>query len=345
VGERRRALEDVVVDPAFWQGRRVLVTGHTGFKGSWLSLWLAALGAQVTGFARSAPTSPSLFELAGIEQDVESVLGDVSDPDAVARAVQAAKPDVLFHLAAQPLVRLSYKDPAATYAANVMGTVNVLQAARDTEVGSAVVVTSDKCYLNRERDRGYREDDPLGGHDPYSASKAAQELVAASFADSYDLPIATARAGNVIGGGDFGADRLVPDAMRAAASGDSLQLRNPDAIRPWQHVLCPLHGYLLLAERGARGPWNFGPADEDARPVRAVADRLGLAWEPQPGDHPHEAHYLKLDSTKARTELGWDPRWPLDEGLDATAAWYAAHRDGGDVRAVTLEQIERYAGA
>ena len=336
-----------MLDRGFWSGRRVLVTGHTGFKGGWMALWLASLGAEVTGFAAAPSTSPSLFELAGVGDDVRSVIGDVRDREAVTAAYREADPSVVLHLAAQPLVRASYEDPVATYEINVMGTVNVLEAARTVggDVQSIVVVTSDKCYLNREWEWGYREDEQLGGHDPYSSSKAGAEIVAAAYRDSYGLPIATGRAGNVIGGGDFSADRLVPDAMRAVAAGEPLRLRNPDAIRPWQHVLCSLHGYGLLAERGERGPWNFGPSEEEARPVRWVAERLGVAWESQPGEHPHEAHFLKLDSSKARTRLGWTPRWDLARGLDATADWYAAHREGRDVRQVLLDQIEAYGGS
>jgi CDP-glucose 4,6-dehydratase len=345
VGGGQRAVEGVVVDPGFWSGRRVLVTGHTGFKGSWLALWLAALGARVTGFSDAVPTAPSLFELARVGDDVASVEGDVRDAGALARAVREAAPEVVLHLAAQPLVRASYADPEATYAVNVMGTVNLLRAVGD--VHSVVVVTSDKCYAPRDSGRGYREDDPLGGHDPYSSSKAAQELVAAAFRDSYGLPVATARAGNVIGGGDFGADRLVPDAMRATATGQPLRVRNPDALRPWQHVLCPLHGYLLLAQGGRRGAWNFGPADDDTLPVRSVVERLGVGWEPDPGDHPHEARFLRLDSTRARTELAWTPRWDLDRALAATAEWHAAQRSGDppDLRELTLGQIESYSSA
>jgi len=340
-------VEGLGLDRSIWSGRRVLLTGHTGFKGGWLALWLATLGAEVTGFSRSPSTAPSLFELGRVGDDVRTVEGDVRDFESVRRAVDAASPDVVLHLAAQPLVRLSYEEPVATYDINVMGTANVLEAARlaESPLHSVVVVTSDKCYLNPERDKPFVEGDPLGGHDPYSSSKAGAELVSAAYRDSYEMPIATGRAGNVIGGGDFSPDRLVPDAMRAVAAGEPLRVRNPDAIRPWQHVLCSLHGYLLLAQRAERGPWNFGPDVDEARPVRWVAERLGVEWKSDPGDHPHEAHFLKLDSTKAHTQLGWSPRWDLERGLDATAEWYAAHREGRDVRQVLLGQIEAYGGS
>ena len=318
-------MEALGLDPAFWSGRRVLVTGATGFKGRWLAEWLSVLGARVFGF---------------------SLPSDVRDASALTAAFKEATPSVVFHLAAQPLVRASYLDPAGTYDLNVVGTARVLDAARAVGgLHSVVVVTSDKCYENRELGRPFVEDDPLGGHDPYSSSKAAQELVAAAYARSFDLSVATARAGNVIGGGDWGADRLVPDAMRALAAGEPLRVRNPNAIRPWQHVLCPLHGYLLLAQRGARGGWNLGPAEDDAKAVRWIAERLGVTWEGDEGDHPHEAHYLRLDSGKARTELGWEPRWDLERGLDATAEWYAAHRDGRDVDELRRRQIADYASA
>jgi CDP-glucose 4,6-dehydratase len=339
-------VEGVVVDPQAWAGRRVLVTGHTGFKGSWLTLWLTSLGASVTGLSTAPPTAPSLFELAAVGDDLAASLDvDVRAAGAVADAVEAARPQTLFHLAAQPLVGLSYDEPVATWQTNVIGTANVLEAARTAgaEVESIVVVTSDKCYLNPEDDRAFVETDALGGHDPYSASKAGAELVAAAYRESYDMPVATARAGNVIGGGDFAANRLVPDAARALAAGESLRLRHPDFIRPWQHVLCPLHGYLVLAERRAAGAWNFGPAEADSRPVAAIADALGVPWEHDGHDFPHEAHYLRLDSAKARAELGWEPRWDLERGLAATGEWYAAHRDGGDLRALTLSQIADYA--
>jgi CDP-glucose 4,6-dehydratase len=336
-------------DPAFWAGRRVLVTGHTGFKGAWLSLWLAELGAEVAGFSAGVPTDPSLFALARVGELVAHHEGDVRDAAAVADVVSATRPDVVLHLAAQPMVRRSFAAPAETYAINVMGTVNVLEAVRTapTPPGVTIVVTSDKCYENREWPWGYREDEPLGGHDPYSSSKGAAELIAAAYRRSYDLPIATARAGNVIGGGDWGQDRLVPDIVRAQAAGAPVRLRNPGAIRPWQHVLNPLSGYLRLAEAAhadpaARRAFNFGPADEEARPVAWIAERLAAEVVADPGPHPHEAGWLKLDSSLARAQLGWRPRWDLGEGLDRTAAWFRAHREGADPRATTLAQLRAF---
>jgi CDP-glucose 4,6-dehydratase len=336
-------------DPAFWAGRRVLVTGHTGFKGAWLSLWLAELGAEVAGLSAGVPTDPSLFALARVEDLVEHHDGDVRDAAAVAALVGRTRPDVVLHLAAQPMVRRSFAAPAETYAVNVMGTVNVLEAVRTAPVtpGVTIVVTSDKCYENREWPWGYREDEALGGHDPYSSSKGAAELVAAAYRRSYDLPVATARAGNVIGGGDWGADRLVPDVVRAQAAGAPVRLRNPDAIRPWQHVLNPLSGYLRLAEAAhadpaARRAFNFGPAEEDARPVGWVARRLAAEVAADPGPHPHEAHWLKLDSSLARTQLGWRPRWGLEQALDRTAEWFRAHREGADARATTMAQVRAF---
>jgi CDP-glucose 4,6-dehydratase len=350
-------------DARFWAGRRVLVTGHTGFKGAWLSLWLAELGAEVIGFADGVPTDPSLYALAGVGDAVEQLEGDVRDTERVADAVARARPEVVLHLAAQPMVRRSFRDPVETYAVNVMGTVNVLDAIRraPADVRVAIVVTSDKCYENRNWVWGYREDEPMGGHDPYSSSKGAAELVTAAFRSSYFAEpgtpaIASARAGNVIGGGDWGEDRLVPDLFRAALAGVPLRIRNPDAVRPWQHVLNPLSGYLRLAERAwedraaARG-WNFGPQDADARPVGWIVDRIAERWdaplrrEVDPGPHPHEAHWLKLDSSLAGARLGWTPRWDLATGLDRTAEWYRAYRDGDDVRDVTLAQIAAFGDA
>lgn len=349
------------LDPAFWKGRRVFLTGHTGFKGAWLSLWLQSLGARVTGFSSGVATEPSLFELARVEADMTSVTGDIRDLETLATAMGRAKPELVIHMAAQSLVRHSFADPRGTYEVNVMGTVNVLEAVRSQDsVRAVVVVTSDKCYLNREWDWGYRENEPLGGHDPYSSSKAAAELVTSAYRDSFfagedSARLATARAGNVIGGGDWAADRLIPDIMRAALVDEAIQIRNPGSIRPWQHVLCPLSGYLLLAQSlfessdHARA-YNFGPADEDARTVEWVLQRICDRWPEQlrvqidPGPHPHEARYLKLDSSLARARLGWRPTLGLEEGIEATVEWYRRLREGEDARAVTLEQIGRYAG-
>jgi CDP-glucose 4,6-dehydratase len=341
----------------------VLLTGHTGFKGGWLALWLESMGARVTGFSRSVPSSPSLFELARVGDGVEQVVGDVADAEAVAAAVRTSDPEVVLHLAAQPIVRRSYREPAETFAANVTGTVNVLDAVRDSDsVRAVVVVTSDKCYENRGLDRGYREDEPLGGADPYSASKACQELVAHAYRRSFEMPVATGRAGNVIGGGDFAEDRLVPDALRAALAGERVSVRNPAATRPWQHVLEPLSGYLALAERvaaaGTAGTdgfppaLNFGPRDEDARPVGWIVDRLGELWpggiERAPSDEqapPPEANVLMLDSSLAASALGWTPAWDLGRGLEAVVEWFVAYRDGADMRQVTLGQIEAHQAA
>jgi CDP-glucose 4,6-dehydratase len=346
----------VGVERDFWEGRRVLVTGHTGFKGGWLTLWLESMGARVTGFSRSVPSSPSLFELARVAEGVEQVEGDVADAGAVDAAVSACDPSVVLHLAAQPIVRRSYREPAETFAANVTGTVNVLDALRGRDsVEAVVVVTSDKCYDNRGLDRGYREDEPLGGADPYSASKACQELVAHAYRRSFGMPVATGRAGNVIGGGDFAEDRLVPDVLRAALAAEPVTVRNPAATRPWQHVLEPLSGYLALAQAVASGSGdypaavNFGPRDEDERPVGWIVDRLASLWpggiEQAPSEEeapPPEANVLMLDSSLARSALGWTPAWDLGRGLEAVVEWFVAYRDGADIRQVTLGQIDAH---
>ena len=351
------------MDPAFWRDRRVLLTGHSGFKGGWTALWLAALGARVTGFSTPPPSQPSLFELARVaEACAESVTGDVRDAAHVGEVMQRARPEVVIHMAAQPIVRRSLVDPAETWEVNVMGTVAVLEAVRACpDVRAVVVVTSDKCYRDVESGRPQREDDPLGGKDPYSASKAAQELVTAAHRRTmlagHGAAVASARAGNVFGGGDWGADRLVPDLFRAALAGEPLVVRSPDAVRPWQHVLNPLSGYLRLAQalfesrpsEGFDAGWNFGPAGDDELPVKAIVDRLTSRWdgelevrvEPDP-DTGKEAAVLRLDSSKARERLGWRPRWALEAGLDATVDWFAALRDGADVRAATIAQIEAF---
>ncbi len=360
------AQPDGIVDPGFWRDRRVLLTGHTGFKGAWLALWLQTLGARLTGFSLGAPTEPSLYELAHVGEGMESIEGDVRDFQALAAAIDRARPEVVIHMAAQSLVRRSFAEPRLTYEVNVMGTVNLLDALRGCygpahpapPVRAVVNVTSDKCYENREWEWAYREHEPMGGHDPYSSSKGCAELVTDAFRRSYfstgEGPrLASARAGNVIGGGDWSEDRLVADVMRGVLSERPICLRNPASVRPWQHVLNPLSGYLVLAQAlwSSREPasgWNFGPAEEDAQPVRAIVEHISALWpEPlhwieDPGPHPREARYLKLDSSRARTCLGWRPRWGLPEGLNAVVDWYLALREGQDMRAVTLGQIASF---
>ena len=349
---------------SFWRGKRVLVTGHTGFKGAWLSLWLRRLGAVLTGYALPPPTDPSLFQLARVSEGLTSVTGDVRDLEHLTNVLRAARPEVVFHLAAQALVRPSYDDPVGTFSTNVLGTVNILEAVRQVDGIRVVVnVTSDKCYENRGERRGLREEDPLGGHDPYSSSKACAEIVTASYRRSFfgaskagtePVAVASARAGNVIGGGDWAVDRLVPDCMRALMAGRPIRIRNPDAVRPWQFVLEPLGGYLRLAERlwsGGQeyaGAWNFGPAERDAAPVRRIADRMvehwanGTSWVQEPGEHPHEAPYLRLDCAKARDRLGWSPRTDLDQALAWVVRWYTDYRSGRDMRDATIEQIGEF---
>jgi CDP-glucose 4,6-dehydratase len=347
-------------DPAFWQSKRVFLTGHTGFKGGWLAIWLASMGAEVHGFALDPATGPNLFEIADVADLIAtSTIADIRQPDRVAAAMSACNPDLVLHLAAQPLVRYSYAEPVETYAVNVMGTIHVLEAARRLESVKAILcITTDKCYENLEWPYAYREIDPMGGHDPYSSSKGCAELAIASWRRSYfadsGVLVASARAGNVIGGGDWSADRLVPDALKAFAAGEPLMIRYPDAVRPWQHVLESLAGYLLLAERLHRGEaacasaWNFGPAEEDARPVRWIADRLvtlwgeGAIWHVDGDAHRHEAGYLRLETAKARQQLGWAPRWSLENALSQIAVWHRNWIDGADMRAVCFQQIARY---
>jgi CDP-glucose 4,6-dehydratase len=355
----------VAIDPDFWRGRRVLLTGHTGFKGSWLTLWLSALGAEVTGLAPEGEPPGWLYERARAGEGVSERAVDVRDGRALAQAVQEAEPEVVVHLAAQPLVRRSLREPVATYEVNVMGTVNLLEAvrARGAPVTSVVVVTSDKCYENpAQRRRPFTEDDPLGGSDPYSSSKACAELVVTAYRRSFadqegaGARIASARAGNVIGGGDRCEDRLLPDALRAVESGGPLLVRNPGAVRPWQHVLGPLSGYLMLAERlwhspQAARPWNFGPPVQESRPVGWIAARLAelwqgeLEWIPDSSPQPPEAQHLLLDSHAAERELGWRPSWGLEEALARTVEWHRRERAGEDMRACSIEQIDAFAAA
>jgi CDP-glucose 4,6-dehydratase len=359
VGQRHSALENLGMNVGFWQGRRVFLTGHTGFKGSWMSLLLQELGAEVHGFALAPDTSPSLFEAAGLAGRMQSQLGDVRDPDALGNALAAANPEIVLHLAAQAIVSTSYREPLATFQTNVLGTANLLEAVRKVPgVRVVVVVTSDKCYENHETGQAYREHEALGGKDPYSASKACTEIAAASWRHAFfgqpgQTVIATARAGNVIGGGDWSRDRLVPDMMRAFVRKEPVLLRNPDAVRPWQHVLEPLHGYLLLAQRCAEdasygAAWNFGPAAGDTRSVREIVDVLVDLWGPgadwqQYGDNPvKEAQVLRLDSTKAQENLGWQPATDIAAGLQLVADWYRRHAQGEDAFVLTREQIRHY---
>ncbi|MDR3409553.1 MAG: CDP-glucose 4,6-dehydratase [Formivibrio sp.] len=356
------------MNKAFWQGKHVFLTGHTGFKGSWISLWLQSMGAQVTGYALAPNTTPSLFEVARVADGMTSLVGDIRDLAALQKAIQDSQPEIVIHMAAQALVRYSYANPVETYATNVMGTVHLFEAIRQTQGIKAVVnVTSDKCYENREWVWGYRENEAMGGYDPYSNSKGCSELVTAAFRSSYFNPadyvkhgvaLASGRAGNVIGGGDWAMDRLIPDIVRAIEEDREVIIRSPHAIRPWQHVLEPLSGYLLLAEKlyteGAQYAegWNFGPHDHDAKPVAWIVEQLtqiwgnGAAYSIDPSAaNLHEAHYLKLDCSKAHMKLGWQPRWDLLHTLDKISEWHKAHQSGGDMQALTLKQIREYEAA
>jgi CDP-glucose 4,6-dehydratase len=353
----------VDVNPDFWKGKKVLLTGHTGFKGGWLAIWLQHLGAELVGYSLPPPTTPSLFEVASVAEGMVSILGDVRDLAQLRDVMARLHPEIVVHMAAQSLVRPSYEDPVTTYATNVVGTVHVLEAVRRTGgVRVVLVVTSDKCYRSREWGWSYREDDALGGHDPYSNSKACAELVTSAFRDSFftsvrgipDTAVASARAGNVIGGGDWAADRLIPDIFRAIEGGKPVVLRNPKAIRPWQHVLEPLSGYLLLTERLWRDgkehseAWNFGPSDDDAKPVAWVAEELlrrwraNTVWRADEAEQPHESQSLKVDCTKARARLGWAPRTDLSLALDWVAEWHRAHHERREMRDVTQAQIAAF---
>jgi len=354
----------VTPNPVVWAGRRVFVTGHTGFKGGWLALWLHQLGAKVVGYALPPTSTPDLFTLAGVADTLSAQhLADLRDAERLAQAIRQAEPEVVLHLAAQPLVRASYRDPAGTFSANVMGTVNLLEAIRQcASVKAVVVVTTDKCYENREWAWGYRENDPLGGHDPYSASKACTEIVTASYRRAFfgNGPLlATARAGNVIGGGDWSEDRLVPDAVRAVQKGEELVIRSPHATRPWQHVLEPLNGYLMLAERLLAGDascasaWNFGPDSSANLSVAQLLDGLRQHWpalnwhlDEHAAQAPHEANLLYLNSSLARQRLGWRPLWSLDATLRHTAEWYQdVLADSAGARRACERQIDAFGAA
>jgi len=352
----------MVIDQLFWKGRKVFMTGHTGFKGSWLCLWLKLLGAKVTGYALEPPTNPAMFEVANVGKALEqSIYGDIRDLPFFISSMQKAGPEIVIHMAAQPLVRDAYTDPVLTYSTNVMGTVNMLEAVRKTpEVKAVLNITTDKCYENKEWVWGYRENEPMGGHDPYSSSKGCAELVSSAYRRSFLQPagiaLATARAGNVIGGGDWARDRIIPDAMQAFMEKKVLMVRNPNATRPWQHVLEPLAGYLMLCQQLVADPkayaqgWNFGPSDEDAQPVSTLADIMvkkwgnGAKWQPSCGEHPHEAHYLKLDCSKAGAQLKWRPIWGLERALDETMLWYKTWHKNGDMHEFTLNQISSWGG-
>lgn len=351
------------MNPRFWSGRRVFLTGHTGFKGGWLALWLQDLGADVAGFALNPPTRVNLFETARVGSDIVSHIGDIRHIEPLRRALNATEPEIVFHLAAQPLVRQSYKDPVDTYSTNVMGTVNLLEAVRATpSVRAVVVVTTDKCYDNPERGTAFTESDPIGGRDPYSSSKGCTELVTAAYRASFfraglerQVNVATVRAGNVIGGGDWAIDRLVPDILEGFSQGRPVRIRYPRAVRPWQHVLEPLRGYLMLVERlcadegqAFARPWNFGPLYDDAIPVGELVQRVatlwgpGASWHVDAETHPHEATYLKLDASEAGSRLGWHPVLDLDQALSLTLQWVQAHSAAADMREFTLEQIRTY---
>ena len=350
------------VDPAFWVGKRVFLTGHTGFKGSWTALWLQRMGAAVTGFALDPPTTPALFDVAAVSSGMTSLIGDIRDRAALASALTEAQPEIVLHMAAQPLVRASYEDPVGTYETNVMGTVHLLDAIRRANtVRACCIVTTDKCYENREWPWGYRENEAMGGYDPYSNSKGCAELVTSAYRRSFfgsGAPgIASGRAGNVIGGGDWANDRLVPDILRAIADGEPVLIRNPLAIRPWQHVLEPVSGYLTLCQAlwndpdAAADAWNFGPRDDDARPVQWIVERIcalwgdGATWVRDDGVQPHEARYLKLDISKARASLDWHPRWTLGEALENIVAWHRAWLSGADMHDYCHAEIARFSNA
>jgi CDP-glucose 4,6-dehydratase len=351
----------MVVNSGFWKNKKVLVTGHTGFKGSWLCLWLQGLGANVVGYSLAPPSDPNLFEEANVAQGMTSLFGDIRDLGEMQKAIDNYKPEIVIHMAAQPLVRYSYNNPVETYSTNVMGTVNVLEAIRKcSNVRAVLVITTDKCYENKEWIWGYREDDPLGGHDPYSSSKACVELLISAYRKSYfngdnnQIALASARAGNVIGGGDWAIDRLIPDMVRAVTECRPVHIRNRNAIRPWQHVLEPLSGYLLLAqklyEEGTNFDegWNFGPNDSDAKSVQWIVEKFiqqwgeDACWKVDNDIHPHEAHYLKLDCSKAKIRLNWQPKWSLEHALVRITAWHKAHQSGQNMRDFSLMQITEY---
>ncbi len=339
----------------FYKNKRIFITGHTGFKGSWLTLWLINLGAEVIGYSLEPPTKPSLFEVLNIKENIVNIIGDIRDERKLKKVFKEYKPEIVFHLAAQSLVGFSYKEPKITYETNVIGTLNLLEAVRETQsVRVVIVVTSDKCYENKEWFYGYREIDPLGGYDPYSSSKACVEILVSSYRRSFGLPLATCRAGNVIGGGDWQVDRLIPDCVKALSKGESIKIRNPEAIRPWQHVFEPLSGYLLLAMRMWEEPieyseaWNFGPFEKDLATVREVVEKVIDLWgegkyEVIEDKYYHEAGILRLDISKTMLKLGWKPKWNLDTALKKTIDWYKCfYKQRENIKKLSLKQLEEY---
>lgn len=354
----------------FWMNKRVFITGHTGFKGSWLTLWLNEMGAEVTGYSLNPPTTPSLFDLCQLQEVTHTYINDIRNYDALAKSIEFADPDIIIHMAAQPLVRDSYINPIDTYAINVMGTLNLFESVRAFALRSSnkkrviINVTTDKCYENREWHWGYRENEPMGGYDPYSNSKACSELVTSSYRSSFFNPqhiqehgvlLASARAGNVIGGGDWAKDRLIPDCIRSLLNSEPITVRNPYSIRPWQHVLEPLSGYLLLAQTlfekgtGFAEGWNFGPNDEDAKPVEWIANKICALWGEDASynivneqDAVHEAQYLKLDCSKAKNDLKWQPRWTLEKTLENIIEWVRVYQNQGSLKDICIKQIHEY---
>jgi CDP-glucose 4,6-dehydratase len=346
------------IDKDFWRGKRVFLTGHTGFKGSWLSLWLCSLGAKVRGYSLNPPTTPSLFNEAKVDSLIDSYMGDIRDQDILHESMVSFNPDILIHMAAQPLVRYSYNEPIETYEVNVIGTAKVLEVARSCSNLKAIVnITTDKCYENDGRTEGYKENDSMGGYDPYSSSKGCAELVTSSYRRSFlqeqGIGLASVRAGNVIGGGDWADDRLIPDILRSFENGDSVVIRNPKATRPWQHVLEPLSGYLVLAQKlykdqkeYAEG-WNFGPNEQDVKPVDWILDKMignwpVSSWELEESSSPYEAGFLKLDISKAKSKLGWNPVWELSHTLEKIVNWHQAWLNKEDMQARCLAEIEEY---
>lgn len=348
----------------FWKNKKILITGHTGFKGGWLSIWLQRMGANVTGISLSPPSIPNLYDKANVAEGMLSLREDIRNLNAIKKNFARIQPEIIFHLAAQPLVRYAYRNPVETYQTNVMGTLNILESIRSIDsISAAVIVTTDKCYENREWDWGYREEEPMGGYDPYSSSKACVELLIASYRrsyfasetdDHYKTAIASVRAGNVIGGGDWAEDRLIPDVIRAMQKKEFVQIRNPKSVRPWQHVLEPLAGYIDLAEQlyekgsAYAGAWNFGPKDEDARPVQWIVEKMtqlwggDMAWKIDGGENPHEAKFLKLDCSKAHNHLFWWPKWDLIEALRKIVDWHKSELAEHNLRDICINQINEY---